>query len=60
MCYAPDGEQLHVAGVAVGQLQRPGGAGLEGLMLVGGRHQVHQRAAMGILQLSLRHRPPPP
>ena len=53
---SPDGQQLHVAGVAVGQLDGLGAGCLQRGVLAGGRHEVHQLATMWRLQLSLRDR----
>ncbi len=47
---SPDDQQLHVAGVAVAELNRLGAGGLGGGLLVLGQHQVHQLVAVGLDQ----------
>jgi hypothetical protein len=53
---SPHDQQLHIAGVAVAQLHRARGGGLQRRVLVRRRHEVLQLAAVGRLQLALRHR----
>jgi len=48
--HPPDAEQLHVARVAVRQLQRLGAAGDQGGLLALGHHQVDELAAVGDLE----------
>ena len=52
----PDNQQLHVAGVAVAELHRARCRRLQRRVLVLWRQEVHELAAVGRLQLALRHR----